>query len=166
MTQLAPTLRADDVHLLEELRVRAFHDAYNARLDAGDLDGWVDLFTDNAFYRVQSAENAEAGLPHGDIWCEGRGMLEDRVSGIRVMVYERRRQRRFVSGVRLIESGERIRATSNFMLVESMIDRDPIVALVGSSQDTFVERDGRLLLSERLCVYDNYRVYQNIIMPV
>lgn len=156
-----------DAALLRSMKVRAFYDAYSACLDGGNLEGWCDFFTDDAFYCVQSAENHVAGLPHGDIWCDGRGMLEDRVSGIRVMVYEPRRQRRFVSGVQVSEEGGMLRANSNFMLVESMIDRDPIVALVGRSSDVLVEQaDGSLLLKERLCVYDNYRVFQNIIVPV
>lgn len=147
-------------------RVERLYDRYSACLDAGRFDEWPDFFTDDARYRVQSLENHERGLPHAPIYCDGKGMLRDRVSATRVMVYEPRRQRRFVSGLQVEQHGTTIRATAKFMLTETMIDRDPVLALTGCYTDEIVSEGGLLRFRDRLCLYDNYRIIQNLIFPI
>ena len=150
-----------------EHHLRALYDAYSACLDAGDFDRWPEFFTDDCRYRVMSAENHEDGLLHAPIYCDSKGMLLDRVSATRVMVYEHRRQRRFVTGLRVTgqESGI-IRATANILLTEAMIDRDPVLAFTGRFIDEIVETDAGLRFRDRLCLYDNYRIVQNLMFPV
>lgn len=147
-------------------RVQQLYDRYSACLDAGNFELWPEFFTDDARYRIQSAETHERGLLHAPIYCDGKGMLLDRVSATKVMVYEPRRQRRFVSGLQVTQHGSAIRSRSNFMLTEAMIDRDPVLAMTGSYIDEIVSDDGVLRFRDRLCVYDNYRIVQNLIFPV
>lgn len=147
-------------------RVVDLHNRYAACLDDGDFGSWPEMFTDDGRYRVQSAENHEKGLLHAPIYCDGKGMMRDRVSATEVMVYEKRRQRRFVSAIRILEAGDVIRSTANVMLTECFIDRDPVLALTGVFIDEIVEQSGELRFRDRLCVYDNYRVVQNLMFPV
>lgn len=150
-----------------QYRLQRLYDDYSACLDAGEFDRWPDFFTDDCRYRVQSAENAEAGLPHAAIYCDGKGMLRDRVSATRVMVYERRRQRRFISGLKVIgEEAGVIRSTAIVLLTEAMIDRDPVLAMTGYFADEIVTIGEQLRFRDRLCVYDNYRIVQNLMFPV
>ncbi|MBV1688860.1 nuclear transport factor 2 family protein [Novosphingobium sp. G106] len=146
--------------------VRDLYESYCATLDDGDLNGWPDYFTEDCNYRVQSSENFDLGLPHAPIFCRGKGMLRDRVSASGVMVYEKRRQRRFVTNVRISEYEPVIRASASFLLTECMLDRDPVLAMTGRYIDTLRKDNGRLLLQDRLCVYDNYRIVQNLIYPI
>lgn len=146
--------------------VRDLYENYCATLDDADLEAWPEFFTEDATYRVQSAENYDQGLTHAPIFCRGKGMLLDRVSALGVMVYEARRQRRFVSNVRVSEAGPLIRASASFLLTEAMLDRDPVLAMTGRYIDTIRIEDGRLMLHDRLCVYDNYRIIQNLIFPL
>ena len=156
----------DERDLVLRQRLRHLYVDYAACLDAGEFELWPDFFTEDGCYRVQSAENYEQSLLHAAIYCEGKGMIRDRVSATRVMVYEKRRQRRFVTNLRVLERGGTIRATANLMLTEAMIDRDPVLALTGRYIDEIVEEGGKLLLRDRLCVYDNYRVVQNLMFPL
>lgn len=165
ISELDP-LSVDSMDAAIRWHVHRLHEVYAACLDAADFDAWPDFFTDDCRYRVQSAENHARGLPHAPIYCEGKGMLRDRVSATRVMVYEPRRQRRFLSGLRILDTGPVIRSTVNIMLTEAMIDRDPVLALTGCYIDEMVVDQGTLRFRDRLCVYDNYRVMQNLIFPI
>lgn len=148
--------------------LRGFYEAYAACLDDQDFDRWPDFFTDTAIYRVQSFENHARGLPHAAIYCEGRGMLLDRVSATGVLVYEERRQRRMIFNL-LVKSdvGDVIHSQASFTLIEHMLDRDPVLALTGRYIDTIERRGtGEFRIQDRLCVYDNHRIVQNLIFPV
>lgn len=148
--------------------LRSFYEAYAACLDDQDFDRWPDFFTDAAIYRVQSFENHERGLPHAAIYCEGRGMLLDRVSATGVLVYEARRQRRMIYNLLVKSDAEGvIHSQASFTLIEHMLDRDPILALTGRYIDV-IERgeEGGYLIRDRLCVYDNHRIVQNLIFPI
>ncbi len=148
-------------------RLRDFHDDYAATLDRGDLEAWPDFFTDEARYRVMSAETHAQGLSHAPIYCEGRGMLLDRVAGTRVMVLEPRQQRRCFFNVQVERiEGEYALARASFMLTEALIDRDPVLAMTGVVIDRFRVSDDTLLIEDRLCVYDNYRIVYNLAFPI
>ena len=72
-----------------------------------------------------------------------------------------------MAGVRVVSTdGPRIRAESNFLIVESLSDREPTVNLVGRYLDTLLETDTGLLLQDRWCVVDNYRIRTSLIIPV
>lgn len=160
----APASRAQRLALLNELR--EFYEDYAACLDDAEFDRWPEFFTENARYRVQSAENYERGLLHAPMYCEGKGMLRDRVSATRVLVYEPRRQRRAVFNVRLLSETDVIRSQASFMLIEQMLDRDPVLALTGRYVDEIVRNGESFLLRDRTVVYDNYRILQNLMFPV
>jgi len=148
-------------------RLRDFHDDYAAAMDRGDLDAWPDFFAADARYRVMSAETHSQGLLHAPIYCEGRGMFLDRIAGIRVMVFEPRQQRRQFFNVQAESfDGHRLEARASFLLTEAMLDRDPALVMTGMAIDRFRVSETALVLEDRLLVYDNYRIVQNLIFPI
>ena len=60
------------------LEIEEFNYGYAETLDAMDVDGWVEYFTEDAFYHVIARDNAGSGLPLGLIYCEGKAMMKDR----------------------------------------------------------------------------------------
>jgi anthranilate 1,2-dioxygenase small subunit len=56
---------------------------YGQRIDSDELESWVELFTEDADYRVVLRENVEQGLPGIVIWCDSRNMIRDRVDSYR-----------------------------------------------------------------------------------
>src|SRR5690606_2595768 len=77
--------------------LRDFYDDYGTCLDALDLEGWINFFTDDCHYRVISQENMQANLPLGLIYCMNKNMLIDRVTAIReTTMYEPRMLRHFI----------------------------------------------------------------------
>lgn len=148
--------------------LRDFHDDYSACLDNVELERWPDFFIDTCRYRVISRENHDAGLPLSLIYCDGRGMLLDRVMALREStVYEPRSLRHFVSACRIAaDTEDGFEAQSNFLIIESLSDREPTVNLVGRYIDRFVQTDAGLKLRDRWCVVDNYRIRTSLIIPV
>lgn len=137
-------------------------------LDDDQLEQLPNYFTDDCMYKVISKENHDEGLPHASIYCDGVGMIKDRILALReTQVYEPRALRHFISGVRVTAiAGDTIHARANFLITEATSDKEPRVLMVGRYVDMLVRREGRLLFKERLCVFDNYRVYQSLVVPV
>ena len=148
--------------------IRDLYEEVGDLLDDDRVESLPDYFTDDCLYKVTSRENHDQGLPAGTIYCDGIGMLRDRILAIReTQVYEPRSWRHFISGVRVLDAdGDTIRARANFLLTEAMSDAEPTVFMVGRYLDTLVRRDGRLLFRERLVVCDNHHVRRSLIMPI
>ena len=64
--------------LLLHHEIEEFNNAYAAALDDGRLNDWAEMFTEDAFYVVISRENADRGMPVGLVYCENKGMIQDR----------------------------------------------------------------------------------------
>jgi len=160
------TARAEDAALRHELR--DLYEEVGDLLDDDRVESLPDHFTDDCLYKVTSRENHDQGLPAGTMFCDGIGMLRDRILAIReTQVYEPRSWRHFISGVRVLDvAGDTIRARANFLLTEAMSDAEPTLFMVGRYLDTLVRRDGRLLFRERLVVCDNHHVRRSLIMPI
>jgi anthranilate 1,2-dioxygenase small subunit len=154
------------VRLRHELR--DFYEEIADLLDDDRIEDLPDHFTDDCLYKVISRENHREGLPAGTMYCDGIGMLRDRILALReTQVYEPRSWRHFISGVRILEvDGETVRTRANFLVTESMSDADPTLFLVGQYLDTVVRRGERWLFRERLAICDNHHVRRSLIVPV
>jgi anthranilate 1,2-dioxygenase small subunit len=152
------------------LALLGLYDDYGAALD-DELERWPDLFTDDALYRVVARENYERGLLWPTLWCEGRGMMHDRVKAIReTSVYTPRQMRHFVSGIRVIgEAPGGYRTQANFLIGESGPDTESRVFALGRSLDIVARDAGAphgLLFAERTCVYDGNLILSTMIYPL
>ena len=147
--------------------LREFYEQYTICLDDNDFDRWLGFFTQDASYQITSRENFSRGLPLAAMSCEGKGMLQDRVTSLcKVLVYEPRIWRRYVTSLRIDRiEGNTIYSRANFLLYESMMDREPQLNMLGEYIDTIVHKDGAFLLKQRHCVYDNYRILTTLFAP-
>ena len=57
--------------------------AYTQCIDDDDLENWPDFFTEKCLYRVIPRENHEMDLPTAVMWCDSKGMLQDRITALR-----------------------------------------------------------------------------------
>lgn len=149
-------------------QMRDLNDDYAAALDDLDFAAWAAFFTDDCRYRVVSLENFNEGLPLSTMECYGAGSLRDRIAAIKTTaVFEPRTLRRIVGGVRIVDAaGEDIRAQANFVIFESLSDREPHLFMTGRYLDRVVRSGDTLKLRERVCVFDNYRVRTSLVFPV
>lgn len=167
-----------DAKSVRELRleIEEFHTEYGHVLDSGQLLRWVDFFAEDALYRITARENADAGLRVGLVYAEGRGMIRDRAFAIQhTQMFAPRSMQHFTSNVRVIAvegvGGEaRVKAQTNYLLLQTLVDGPTTIHQAGRYYDTFVRADAnpnaRLLISERQCVYDTVLIANDLVYPV
>ena len=150
------------------LEIEGLYTAYAAMLDDDDLDAWPDLFTEDCLYQVIPRDNFDRDLPLALIRCESRAMLRDRVTAVReTTMFEPRYVRHLISNIRVSpETDGVIEAQANYAVFETMTDAYTRVFNVGRYLDKLVREDGRLLFSEKRCVYDSVLVPNSIIYPI
>ncbi len=149
-------------------RIQAFHTDYAHCIDDDRLEDWPDFFTEDGCYRVITRENHELDLPVSLIYCDGRGMLADRISAMRkANVFEPHTYCHLVGAARVLESAEaehRVRA--NFTVTRTMSDGAMSVFACGRYLDRVVEDAGRLKLAERTVVLDSRRIDTLLVIPL
>ena len=142
--------------------------AYVHALDDGDLDRWPDFFTEDCVYKIIPRENYENDLPLAIWYCQGRGMLRDRITAIRETQLFAPRALRHITGNALVQTciGNVLHAVTNYAVYESTLDRTSEVFNVGRYLDRIVSEEGRLKFAEKLCVFDTSLVPTSLIYPV
>jgi anthranilate 1,2-dioxygenase small subunit len=156
------------IPVADRLGLSDFYTECAAALDEGRHGEWPDFFTPQGLYRIIPRENHELGLPLAVMHCEGQGMMRDRVAAIAdAMMARPRSLRRFISGVRALRvDGQRLHAQANVLLVETLQGRMTQILLSARFIDTFERHGSRLLLAERLCVYDSLLLSDSLVEPV
>lgn len=148
--------------------LRDFYEEVADLLDDDRIEDFPRHFTDDCLYKVTSRENFAQDLPAGLMFCDGMGMLRDRVLALReTQVYEPRLWRHFLSGVKVLAvDGDAVRTRTNFLVTESMSDTDPLIFAAGQYLDLVVRHGERWLFRERVAVLDNHHVRRSLIVPV
>jgi salicylate 5-hydroxylase small subunit len=137
-------------------------------LDAGDFARWPDFFTEDAMYLVQSRENFDRGLPLATMRLESRAMLRDRVVGATDTIFHDPYYQRHVVGAPLIlglHDGE-VEAEAAYVVVRTHRDAMPELLSVGRYLDRLVRVDGRWLIRQRSCIFDNDLLPNSLIYPI
>jgi len=156
--------------LLLHREIDEFNSAYAAALDEGRLTDWAEMFTDDAFYVIISRENFDRGMPVGLIYCENKGMIQDRAfAHEKTEMFAPRYLRHIISNLQVLgeEDNGDIRARANYVVVQVLFDRpEAKLHQVGVYHDKFRRVGDRLRLAERRCVYDNLLVENALCLPV
>jgi salicylate 5-hydroxylase small subunit len=141
---------------------------YAAVLDAGDWDRWPDFFLEECTYRIQPRENYDRGLPLATMAFESRGMLKDRVYGIKETLFHDPYYQRHVVGMpRILKSGDRrYECESNYAVFRTKLDDYSRVFNVGRYLDVIVRTDAGLKFQSRLCIFDSEMIPNSIIYPI
>jgi anthranilate 1,2-dioxygenase small subunit len=159
-----------DTHLAREARwdVEEFHTAYCQLLDLGNIEQWPEFFTDDCLYIITARENAEANLPVGLVYAEGRDMIRDRAFAVRhTQMFAPRYLQHFVTNVLILSvTRDEIRAQSNYQLLQTLVEGPTTLLQAGRYYDTFRRVGARLLISERRCIYDTTLIANDLVLPV
>ncbi len=149
-------------------RIQALHTDYVHCIDDDRLEEWPDFFTEDGRYRVITRENHELGLPVSLIYCDGRGMLADRISAMRTAnVFEPHPSWHLVGAARVLESaGSEHRVRANFTVTRTMSDGAMSVFACGRYLDRMVEEAGSLKLAERTVVLDSRQIDTLLVIPL
>jgi anthranilate 1,2-dioxygenase small subunit/terephthalate 1,2-dioxygenase oxygenase component beta subunit len=150
------------------LKVQELNARYAQTIDEDRLEAWPDFFTEEARYRITTAENLQQGLPLALVYANSRAMLRDRVRALRdANVYEAQRYRHIL-GSPLLERGEgdQLRAVTSFMVARIMHTGETILFATGRYEDRIVSAPEGLRFSEKLVVLDSRQVDTLLAIPL
>jgi anthranilate 1,2-dioxygenase small subunit len=156
--------------LLLHREIEDFNSAYAAALDEQRLTDWAEMFADDAFYVIISRENEDRRMPVGLIYCENKGMIQDRAfAHEKTEMFAPRYLRHIIGNTQVLgeEKNGDIRARANYVVVQVLFDRpEAKLHQVGVYHDKFRRVGDQLKLAERRCVYDNLLVENALCLPV
>jgi len=142
--------------------------AYAQAVDTAQWDQWVELFVDDCDYRVQPRENHERGMPLSTLALLSKGMLRDRVYGIKETLFHDPYYQRHVTGVPLVERVEDgvIVAQANYAVFRTKLSQESTVFNVGRYLDRIRITPEGLRFEQRHCVYDTEMIPNSLIYPI
>jgi salicylate 5-hydroxylase small subunit len=141
---------------------------YAVAVDSGNWELWPEFFTDPCVYRLIPRENHERGFPLATLSFESKGMLKDRVYGIKETLFHDPYYQRHVVGaplVRRVEEG-RIHSEANYAVLRTKLSELSTVFNVGRYVDEVVRTPDGLRFASRLCIYDSEMIPNSIIYPI
>jgi salicylate 5-hydroxylase small subunit len=141
---------------------------YAYAVDSGDWNLWPEFFVDVCSYRLVPRENHERGFPLATLAFESKGMLRDRVYGIRETLFHDPYYQRHVVGAPLVRSASetRIGSEANYAVFRTKLNELSTVFNVGRYIDTVVRTPAGLKFESRLVVYDSEMIPNSIIYPI
>src|SRR5215469_16892363 len=151
-----------DFYALVELNAR-----YSSALDAGDWDAWPEFFEDACTYRVVPRENHERNLPLAALAFESKGMLKDRVYGIKETLFFDPYYQRHLIGMPLITylDDTVIEAETNYAVLRTKTEQMTDVYSTGRYLDRVRRTAQGLRFKSRICVYDSEMIPNSLIYP-
>jgi anthranilate 1,2-dioxygenase small subunit len=146
--------------------------AYVQCIDDDRLEEWPDFFTEDCLYQIMPRENADQGLPIAVMYCDSRGMLQDRVVAHRkANLFAPHLYRHLVSAIRVTDQDKgMVTVRSNYAVFRTAVD--PInygvteVYSVGEYRDKIVFVDGVAKFQERIVIVDTSRIQSLLVTPL
>ncbi|KTT21713.1 aromatic-ring-hydroxylating dioxygenase subunit beta [Pseudacidovorax intermedius] len=141
---------------------------YASAVDSGNWDLWPEFFTEQCVYRLQPRENHERGFPLATLSFTSKGMLKDRVYGIRETLYHDPYYQRHVVGAPVVRAVEEDgwRCEANYAVFRTKLSQISTVFNVGRYLDHVVRTPEGLKFAARECIYDSEMIANSIIYPI
>jgi salicylate 5-hydroxylase small subunit len=79
---------------------------YASAVDSGNWDLWPEFFTEQCVYRLQPRENFDRGFPLATLSFTSKGMLKDRVYGIKETLFHDPYYQRHIVGTPVVRSAD------------------------------------------------------------
>ena len=147
--------------------IEDFLAAYAEAIDDWQIERWPGFFSEDGTYQIITRESFDAGLPIGIMFCDSRGMMQDRVSALRTAnIYEPHSYRHLLGRPRIEADGDGFSARSNFCVFRVGQDGDTVVFATGRYMDRLVQEDGAWRFKERRVVLDSRRVDILLVLPL
>lgn len=141
---------------------------YASAVSSGQWDLWPEFFTEDCTYRLQPRENFERGFPLATLSFESKGMLKDRVYGIRETLFHDPYYQRHVVGAPVVRKSEpgRFECEANYAVFRTKLSELSSVFNVGRYIDVVVRTEQGLKFASRLVIYDSEMIPNSVIYPL
>ena len=166
MTGAVSAVAADRSSLLAG--IDALNRSYGHAIDDGDYERWPGFFVEDALYKITTRWNHDRAMPAGLMLCQGRAMMEDRVSALRTAnIYEPHRYRHLIDPPACIGNVRRqISATASFAVYRTMQSGAPEIFCTGKyvDEDRRGRRPAEILREAVVC--DGEHIDTMIVLPL
>jgi len=141
---------------------------YASALGSGKWELWPEFFTEECSYRLQPRENFDRGFPLATLSFESKGMLKDRVYGIRETLFHDPYYQRLVVGAPVVRQaeGDRFECEANYAVFRTKLSELSSVFSVGRYIDVVVRTAGGLKFASRQVIYDSEMIPNSVIYPL
>jgi 3-phenylpropionate/cinnamic acid dioxygenase small subunit len=145
-----------------------FMTRYGETLDDGRIDDWLAFFHVDGVYQVTTRENEDALYPVGIVYCEGRGMLHDRVKALKIANIFESHVYCHINGQPRVTGGRggAWQVRSNFVVYRTMYDGAVELFASGKYLDVVARGDDGLRFRERRVVIDSRRIDTLLVFPI
>ena len=142
--------------------------AYGALIDAAEFDAWLALFAATCAYTIMPLENYQRGLPAGLVYCDSRGLLEDRIRALReANKYNIHTDRHLIGLPRLIGGdGDATLVEAPFAVYQTDQEGETRLFATGLYRDRVVVEAGRLKFHDKLVLLDTFAVPSLLATPL
>ncbi|CAN7739828.1 aromatic-ring-hydroxylating dioxygenase subunit beta [Variovorax paradoxus] len=141
---------------------------YAQAVSSGQWELWPEFFTEDCSYRLQPRENHERGFPLATLSFESKGMLKDRVYGIRETLFHDPYYQRHVVGTPLVLKAEadRFECEANYAVFRTKLSELSSLFNVGRYIDVVVRTPEGLKFASRQVIYDSEMIPNSVIYPL
>ena len=141
---------------------------YAQAVSSGEWELWPEFFTEDCSYRLQPRENYDRGFPLATLSFESKGMLKDRVYGIRETLFHDPYYQRHVVGTPLVLKAEadRFECEANYAVLRTKLSELSSVFSVGRYIDVVVRTEQGLKFASRQVIYDSEMIPNSVIYPL
>ena len=148
--------------------IRALQYRYGRLIDEDRLEDWPGLFVENGVYKVIPRENLrrEPALPV--LYCDGRGMMVDRVRSLRkANVYNLHWGRHVITNVELLDTRDDVcEVAACFTVYQTDLEGQTRLFAVGQYRDVIEVKDGAPLFREKIAVLDTFNIPNLLAVPL
>ncbi|MBB3638670.1 MULTISPECIES: aromatic-ring-hydroxylating dioxygenase subunit beta [Variovorax] len=141
---------------------------YAQAVSSSQWELWPEFFTEDCSYRLQPRENHDRGFPLATLSFESKGMLKDRVYGIRETLFHDPYYQRHVVGAPVVLKAEpgRIESEANYAVFRTKLSELSSVFSVGRYIDVVVRTEEGLKFASRQVIYDSEMIPNSVIYPI
>lgn len=140
---------------------------YCHRLDDEDWDAWPEFFTDDGTYKILTRENHEADLPLGIMFCDGIGMMKDRMLALQTAnIYEPHSHCHVLSRSALELENSTVIARTNFTVTRTMQNGAMEIFATGKYLDRIDVSSSTPKFKQRLAVIESRRIDILLVAPL
>jgi salicylate 5-hydroxylase small subunit len=142
--------------------------SYAQAVSSSQWELWPEFFTEDCTYRLQPRENYDRGFPLATLSFESKGMLKDRVYGIRETLFHDPYYQRHVVGAPVVLKAEadRIESEANYAVFRTKLSELSTVFSVGRYIDVVVRTEQGLKFASRQVIYDSELIPNSVIYPL
>ncbi len=152
----------------EYFELSQLYSRYAQAVSSSQWELWPEFFTEECSYRLQPRENHDRGFPLATLSFESKGMLKDRVYGIRETLFHDPYYQRHVVGAPVVLKAEpgRIESEANYAVFRTKLSELSSVFSVGRYIDVVVRTEEGLKFASRQVIYDSEMIPNSVIYPI